>query len=164
MHAGDRKFDRHSDVLLGDLRRRARSTIAAIDLQNVRAGIVGAHCHHVDIGRRRNFHRDKRLGINGLDPIDVLLMVLDGINAVKWKRREQTDPRHRLAHGGYCRSGFVAEQVTAQSGLSSLRILKLDDRRILNRLLSDAEHAGSNLSDDVICIRNKHFWVSPFAG
>ena len=51
VHLADGVFDGHGDVLLGDVRRRAGPAIAAVDVDDVRAGGITAHSHHVHVRR-----------------------------------------------------------------------------------------------------------------
>src|SRR6266566_788259 len=75
----------------------------------------------------------------------MLLVILHRIHAVEWKGRIETCEHGRLSHLRNFRRHLVGEKVTAQSRLCSLSILELDNRCVLYRLFSDAEHACGNL-------------------
>ena len=83
MHFGYAVFDGHGDVLLGDLRRRPRSSVAAIQVYDVRPGVVAAHSDHIHIGRGGDLDGDQCLRVHGLDPVHVFLVVLHRIDAVE---------------------------------------------------------------------------------
>ena len=94
------QLDRHRDVLLGDLGRRAGAAVAPVDVKDVRPGVVRADRDHVHVGRGRDLHRDERPGVDRLDPVDVLLVVLDGVDGVERERGEQAAPTARSRASG----------------------------------------------------------------
>jgi len=49
MDLGDGILNRHGDVFLGNIRRGAGAAVAAVDMDDVRAGIVRTHGYHVHI-------------------------------------------------------------------------------------------------------------------
>jgi len=79
----DAVFDRHCDVLLGYVRRRSRPAVSAIEMYYVTAGRVAAHGNHVHVVGRRHLGGDQGPPVYVLDPVHVLLMVFDGVNAMK---------------------------------------------------------------------------------
>src|SRR5437667_9935703 len=92
----------------------------------------------------------------------MLLVILHRIHAVEWKGRIETREHGRLSHLRHFRCHLVGEKVTAQSRLCSLSILELDNRRVLYRLCSDAEHACGNLSNHVVPVGHDLIWVTTF--
>src|SRR6266480_5387405 len=92
----------------------------------------------------------------------MLLVILHRIHAVEWKGRVETREHGRLAHLRNFRCHLVGEKVTAQSRLCSLSILELDNRCVLDRLFSDAEHACGNLSNHVVPVGHNLIWVTTF--
>src|SRR5438309_6483669 len=52
----NRILDRHCNVLLRNLRRRPGPTVAAVDVDDVRARIVASDSHHVHISWRRDLY------------------------------------------------------------------------------------------------------------
>src|SRR5207302_3830660 len=67
---------RHGNILLRNLRRRSGPAIAAVDVDDVRASIVAPDSHHVDVSRGRDLYRYKRSWVDGLDPVNMLLVIL----------------------------------------------------------------------------------------
>src|SRR6266571_4872705 len=80
----------------------------------------------------------------------MLLVILHRIDTVKREGRVETCEHGRLSHLRDFRRDLVGEKVTAQSRLCALSILELDNRCVLYRLFSDAEHACGNLSNHVV--------------
>ena len=164
VHLADGIFDGHGDVLLGDVRRRAGSAVAAVDVNDMRAGGITADRDHIHVRRRRYLRRNQGAPVDVLDPVDVLHVVFDGIDAVERERREQRYAQHRLAHPGHGRGVLVAQQVAAQTGLGALGILEFHDRHALDRFLAHAEKARGDLRDHVVVVGPHPFHVSAFAG
>ncbi|OQB37394.1 MAG: hypothetical protein BWY06_02391 [Candidatus Latescibacteria bacterium ADurb.Bin168] len=89
MHLGYGVLDGHGDVLLGDLRGRPGAAVPAVQVHDVRSGVIGPDGHHLHVVGRRDLHRKEGLGIDGGDPIQVLLVVLHGIYAVEGEGGEE---------------------------------------------------------------------------
>src|SRR6267378_8325305 len=94
----------------------------------------------------------------------MLLVILHRIHAVEWKGRVETSEQRRFAHLRNFRCYLVGEKVTAQSRLCSLSILELDNRCVLDRLFSDAEHACGNLSNHVVPVGHDLIRISSLTG
>src|SRR6266571_1652421 len=92
----------------------------------------------------------------------MLLVILHRVYAVEWKGRVEAREHGRLSHLRDFRCHLVGEKVTAQSRLCSLSILELDNRCVLYRLFSDAEHASGNLSNHVVPVGHDLIWVTTF--
>ena len=152
VHFRDRVFDGHRDVLLGDVGCRAGAAIAAVQMDDVGACVVAADRDHVDIVRGGHLYRDQGAFIHFLDPIEVLLVILDGVHAVKRERREQGIAGNRFPHARDRRRVLVAEQVAAQTGLGALGVFEFDDRHALDGVFAHAEKTGRNLRDDVVVV------------
>ena len=98
------------------------------------------------------------------DPVEVLLVVFDRIDAVEGEGREQRRAHDRFAHGRHGGRVLVAQQVAAQAGLGPLGILELHDPRPLDRLLADAEQARGHLGDHVVGVGDEALGIAAFAG
>ena len=83
VHLGDGVLDGHGDVLLGDVGRRAGAAVAAVQVDDVRPGVVAAHRHHVHVGGRGDLHAHQAVRVHLLDPVQVLLVVLHAVDAVE---------------------------------------------------------------------------------
>ena len=86
VYLGDRVFNRHGNVLLGNIRGRPCSAIASIQVDDMGSRIIAAHRHHIHIGWCRHFDRNQRLRVYGFDPVYMLFVILHGIDAVKRER------------------------------------------------------------------------------
>src|SRR5882762_1534094 len=94
----------------------------------------------------------------------MLLVILHRIHAVEWKGRVEAREHGGLAHLRNFRCYLVGEKVTAQSRLCSLSILELDNRCVLDRLFSDAEHACGNLSNHLLPVGHNLIWIPSLTG
>ena len=86
MHLRNGILYRLGDVLLGDLGSCPGASISTIQVDNVGAGIIAANCDHLDIVRGRDLHREQRLRVHSVDPVQVLLVILDRVDAVERER------------------------------------------------------------------------------
>ncbi len=164
VHLRDGVLDGHGDVLLGDVRRRAGAAIAAVQVDDMGAGVVAAHGHHVHIGGRRYLHAHQAVGIHFLDPIEVLLVVFHAVDAVEGERAEQRVARHGLAHARHGGRVLVAQQVPAQAGFGALGVLELDDPHALDGVLAHAKKAGGHLRDHMVVVGLQTVVISALAG
>src|SRR5207244_7054022 len=90
----------------------------------------------------------------------MLLVILHRVYAVEWKGRVEAREHGRLSHLRNFRCHLVGKKVTAQSRLRALSILELDNRCVLYRLFSDAEHACRNLGNHVVPVGHDLIWVT----
>ena len=164
VHLHDTVFDRLRDILLRDIRRRAGPAVPSVEVNNVRAGIVGSDRDHIHVTRSGNLDRHQHIRPNRAHPVQMFLVILYRIDAVERKRREKTRALHRLAHCRNPRSVLLSEQVSAQSRLRALGIFELDQTRAQNGFLAHPEEARCNLRDDVIGVRNQFIRIPPLPG
>ena len=127
-------------------------------------GVIDAHGHHVHVAGRRDLGREQRPRVDVRDPVQVLLVVFDRIDAVEGEGREQRRAHDRLAHGGHGGRVLVAQQVAAQARLGPLGILELDHPGPLDGLLADAEQPGGHLGDHVIGVGDQPLGIAALAG
>ena len=111
--AGD---EHHVRVRLGDARRD------------------GAHAHLGD-----QLHADARVAVGVLQVVDELLQVLDGVDVVVRRRRDEAHARRGVAHLGDPRVDFGAGQLAALAGLGALGHLDLQLARVDQVVAGDAE-------------------------
>ena len=88
MHLRNRQFNWHGDILLGDFRCCAGAAIGTIEMDDVRTGVERTDCDHVDIVRGTHLDRKQSGRIDGLDPIEMLRMVLDRVSRMEWEWAE----------------------------------------------------------------------------
>ena len=102
----------------------------------------GAHAHF-----RHQLDRDARLAVGAFQVADQLRQILDGIDVVMRRRRDQADARRGMAHLGDGLVDLVAGQLAAFAGLGALGHLDLDVVGIDQIFGGDAEAARGHLLD-----------------
>ena len=102
-------------------RRSAGSAVVAADQDHVgvRLGHARRHGAHAHFGDE--LHGNSRLRIDVLQIEDKLRQILDRINIVMRRRRNQSHAGDRVAHAGDYVVDFVAGQLAAFAGLRALR-------------------------------------------
>ena len=93
------------------------------DVVGARLGDAGRDRADADLGDQ--LHRDAACGIDVLQVVDELRQILDRIDVVMRRRRDQADARRRVAHAGDVLVDLVAGQLAALAGLGALRHLDL---------------------------------------
>src|SRR4028119_2497702 len=63
--------------------------------------------------RRDELHAHHRLRVGVLQIVDKLRQVFDGVDVVMRRRRDQTNPRRRVAHLGYVLGDLVTWELTS---------------------------------------------------
>ena len=91
--------------------------------------------------------RHQRLRVDVLEIEDELLQVLDRIDVVVRRRRDQADALRRMAHLGDHRVDLVAGQLAAFAGLGALRHLDLHHVGVDEIFRRHAEPARRDLLD-----------------
>ena len=103
-------------------------------------------------------------GIDGLDPVYVLFVILNRVHRVERERAKERSALDCVAHLGHGGRHLVSQQVTAQSRLGALCIFEFHDRRTLNRLFAHAKESGRHLGDDPIRVRHQWLRIAALAG
>ena len=144
---GQADLPRDAGVLQRRQRSGARPTVVAGDEHHVgvRLGHAGGHGAHPHLGHQLHVHAGRRVG--GLEVMDELRDVLDGIDVVVRRRGDQLDPRRRVPGAGDPRVDLVARQLPALPRLGPLRDLDLDVVRIDQVLAGHPEPARGHLLD-----------------
>src|SRR5512143_295569 len=86
-------------------------------------GDAGGDGSHPDLGNQ--LHRNARLRVDAFEVADQLRQILDRIDVVMRRRRDQTDARRRVAHPRDVLVDLVAGKLTTFAGLGALRHLDL---------------------------------------
>ncbi len=129
------------------MRRCSRAAVIPADQNDVGsafgdAGRDGADAH---FGYEFDVNACSRVGV--LQIIDQLSQILDRIDVMMRRRRNEADPRRGTAHFGYPRVHFTSGQLPAFARLGALRHLDLDFVGIHQVMRRDAESARRNLLD-----------------
>ena len=97
--------------------------------------------------RETSFTQTVRLGVDLLQVVDELRQILDRIDVVVRRRRDQRDAGRRVAQLARSRRHLEAGQLPALAGLGALRDLDLDLAAVVEILGGDAEAARGDLLD-----------------
>ena len=115
------------------------------DVIGARLGNAGGDRADADFGHQLHRHVAGRIGV--LQVEDQLRQVLDRIDVMVRRRRNQGDAGGRVAHLGDGLVDLVAGQLAAFAGLGALRHFDLHHVRVDEILGGDAEAAGGHLLD-----------------
>ncbi len=126
MRLGEADLPRAAGVLDRGERRGARAAVIARDRHMIGAALGDAGGDRADADFGDELHRDIGARIDVLQIEDQLRQILDRINVVMRRRRDEADARRRMAHLGDHRIDLVAGQLSAFAGLCALRHLDLD--------------------------------------
>ena len=97
---GEADFPRAAGVRQRGERRCACAALVAGDGDMVRAGLGDACGHRADADFRDQLHGDTRDGVHVLQVVDQLGEILDRIDVVVRRRRDEADAGRRMAHLG----------------------------------------------------------------
>ena len=147
MRLGEPQFPRKARVVDGTARRRAGPSVVSGDQDDLRARLGDARRDRADARLRDQLHVDPGIGVGVLEVVDQLRQVLDRIDIVVRRRRDERHPRGRIAGLGDPGVHFFARKVAALAGLSPLRHLDLDLLRAAQVGAGHAEAPGGHLLD-----------------
>ena len=125
LRLGEAQLPRHAAVLDARERRRARAAVVARDEHDVRVRLGDAGGDRADAGLGHQLHVHARLRVRVLQIVNQLRDVLDRVDVVMRRRRDQADAGRRVAHLRDPRVDLVAGQLAAFAGLGALRHLDL---------------------------------------
>src|SRR5207302_9241889 len=131
-------------------RRAGRGTRAAVvprDGDVVGLGFGHARSHGAHSHFRDELHRDGRGGIRVLQVVDQLRQVLDRVDVVVWRRRDQLHAGSRVADLGDVVGDLAPGQLPAFAGLRALGDLDLDLLRARKIFGRHAEAPRGDLLD-----------------
>ena len=115
------------------------------DMVGARLGDAGGHRADTDFGDELD--RDLAVRIDVLEVVDQLRQILDRIDVVMRRRRDQADAGRRMPHARDGGVDLVAGQLAAFAGLGALRHLDLHHVGVDEIFRGDAEAAGGDLLD-----------------
>ena len=128
-------------------RRRAGAAVVARDQHDVGVRLRDAGRDRADAGHRDELHVDPRPRVRVLQVVNELRQILDRIDVVVRRRRDQADARRRVAHLRDPRIDLVAGQLPAFARLGALRHLDLQVVGVDQVLARDAEARRRDLLD-----------------
>lgn len=147
LRLGETELPGTARVLERGERRGARTAVVAGDEDDVRVGLgdTGGDRADADLGDQLHVDAGDRVGV--LEVVDQLSQVLDGVDVVVRRRRDEADAGRRVTRLGDPRVDLVAGQLAALAGLGALGHLDLDVVGVDQVLAGDAEAAGGDLLD-----------------
>ena len=108
-------------------------------------GDSGGHDPHPDLGHELD--ADPGRGVGALQVVDQLREILDAVDVVVGRRRDEPHPGHRVARGRDLLGHLVPGQLAALPGLGSLRHLDLQLVRVREVGRGDPEPSARHLLD-----------------
>jgi hypothetical protein len=144
---GKADFPGAAGMLERGQRRRAGAAVIAGDRDVVGARLGDAGGHRADAHFGHQLDRDVGRRVDVLQIVDQLRQILDRVDVVVRRRRDQADARGRVPVLGDDRVDLVAGQLTALAGLCALRDLDLDHVGVDQIFRGHAEPARGDLLD-----------------
>ena len=123
---GKPQLPRCTGMLERRQRAGARAAIVAGNGDVVGLGLGDTRCHRAHTHFRHQLHRNGGAVVGVLQVVDELGNVLDGIDVVVRRRRDESHARHRAAQPRNVVADLVAGQLPALARLGALRHLDLD--------------------------------------
>ena len=147
MHLGEAELPRHAGVLDGVQRGGGGAAAVAGDVDHVGAGLGHPGGDGADAGPGHQLHRDAGARIDHAQVVDELRQVLDGVDVVVRRRRDERDAGGGAAQPGDVRGDLVAGQLAALARLGALGDLDLELLGAGQVGRGDAEAPGGDLAD-----------------
>ncbi len=144
---GQAEFPRRAGIANGRQWRSAGAAVVAGDGDQVSVGLGHAGSDGADTRLRHQFDRHQRLRVDLLEVEDQLRQVLDGVDVVVRRRRDQRHTRHGIAQSGDQAVDLATGQLTAFTRLGALGDLDLQHFGVDQVLRCDTEAAGCDLLD-----------------
>ena len=150
LRLGQAKLPRVARVLDARQRRRARSARVPGDHDEVGIGLSHTRRYRAHAAARHQLHADRRTRIDPLQVEDKLRQVLDGVDVVVRRRRDQRHARLRVTQPRDQPAHLEARQLPALARLRALRHLDLDLLGVGQILRRHSEAPRSHLLDLVV--------------
>ena len=123
---GQPHFPGRAGIFDTGLRARRRAADMARDQDDIGMGLGDTGCHRADTGAADQFHTHPGARVDLLQIIDELSQILDRIDVVMRRRRDQRHAGGRMAQPGNQVGDLETGQLPALAGLGALRHLDLD--------------------------------------
>ena len=155
------ELPRRSGVLDGFERRRTGATVETRHEDGVGLRLGHAHRNRSDTRLGHELHRHAAVGFERLEVVDELSEILDRIDVVVRRRRDQRDARFGVPEPGDLLCDLVTGKLSSLAGLGSLRHLDLEFLRRGQISGSHAEPAGRDLLDGRVPYRPEPQLILP---
>ena len=136
------------------------------DQDDVGLRLRDARRDRADAGARDEFHADAAVRVDLLQVVDELGEILDRVDVVVRRRRDQHHAGRRIAVAGDELGDLEAGQLAAFAGLGALRDLDLEFLAVVEILGGDAKAARGDLLDHrvgVVAIGHRLVALAHFA-
>ncbi len=163
---GQAELPRDAGVLDAGLRRGARAAVVAADEHDVRVRLGDAGGDGADADLGHELDADARVMVGVLQVVDQLGQVLDRVDVMVRRRRDQADARGGVADLGDPGIDLLPGQLAAFAGLGALGHLDLELLGVDQVMAGDAEPAGGDLLDGAVlrvAVRQRHVAFGVFA-
>ena len=147
MHFGQAHFPWQTGMLDRGLRARARAAAMSGHQNRVGLGLGHTGGNGADTGGSDQLHTDLGVGVDLLQVVDQLCQILDGIDVMVRRRRDQRHAGGRVAEPRDQAVDLDAGKLAALAGLCALRHLDLDFLAVVQIFRGHAETARGNLLD-----------------
>ena len=139
LHFCEPDFPCAAGVLNGGRRRRAGAAVMSGNHNVVRLALGYAGSHRADAGLRNQLDADAGMRIGVLEVENELSQVLDRVDVVVRRRRNQPDARQRMAEHADIFRHFLARELPAFTGLRTLSHFDLNKVPVSKIVRGDAE-------------------------
>ena len=147
LRLGQAELPGHAGVLDRGERRGAGAAVVAADQHDVGLGLGHAGGDRADADLGDQLDADAGAVVGVLQVVDQLRQILDRVDVVVRRRRDQADAGRRVADLGDVLVDLVAGQLAALAGLGALRHLDLQLVAVDQVVAGDAEAARGHLLD-----------------
>ena len=145
MRLGNADLDRQAGSSKRVLTRGAGAAVVARERDDVGSGFGDADRDDADIGHDRDLHRDARARIHRLELVHDLREILDRVDVVIVRWRDQIDARLRVARERDFFGDLARRKMAAFTGLRALPDLDLEVVRRVREQRGNAEPARRDL-------------------
>ena len=149
------KFPRKTRIMYGASGCSAGPSVIAGDQDHLCTCLCHTRCDGAYPCLRYKFDVDPGVPVGVLKIVDQLRQVLDGINVMMGRRRDQSDPGGRIAGLRHPRIHFFARKMSALARFCALGHLDLDLLRAAQVRACDAETSRSHLLDLAVFVRSE---------
>ena len=144
---GQAEFPRRAGVLLRRQRRGAGAAVVPGDQHHVGVRLGHPRGHRADavLGHQLDVDTRRRVGV--LQVVDQLRQILDRVDVVVRRRRDQADARRGVPDLGHPRVHLVTRKLAALTGFGALGHLDLDVGAVGQVVAGDTESGRRDLLD-----------------
>ena len=155
MRLGEAQFPGKARIVYGASGCSAGPSVITGDQDHLCTCFCHTGCDGAYPCLRYKFDIDPGVPVGVLKIVNQLRQVLNGINIMMGRRRDQSDPGGRISGLRHPRIHFFARKMSAFAGLCALGHLDLDLFRAAQVRARDTEAPGSYLLDFAVFVRSE---------